>query len=611
MKRALVIWVWLNMSFLSLYGQQGYLTARDSGKIFSYLQEASQRKTIKDWRGASDLINKAALICWDAREFQKAIDLFHQSLVLNRLVDNQSGIFGINNNLAFLHADLQQYDSSVYYFTKVLEGRRQQGASESVISALINISVVYNKLKRHAEAVKALEEALEIANSQNNLERVRTCYGLLAETYEKMGDMKKTQEYFERYKSMVEMLNKAQLFALQQELTKEQETRRRIEEARRLAEMEARLQEEALSRAARRLTIQDSAIAVLNERYTKNQMALEIMRQDSLIKSLEIKQLQYEKQQQQIRFYFWLAIGMAALVIALVVIAFLYRIEKNKERENRLLQAKNQELAALGQQLRQRSIELAAANQELTAALEQVNLQKEIIEKKNQAIAESIQYAASIQQAALLFTPQVRQALPPHFVFYQPRDVVGGDFYWFTTLEKENQQLCVIVAADCTGHGIPGAFMSMLGGALLHQIINQQGITSPASILQKMHDGLNQTLNQQQSGNQDGMDIGVCVLYKHNGKYHYLEYAGAKMTLFYIPHGEVLQTCKGDRWPIGGYDPKIKHNFSHFSLPIETPISFYLSSDGFADQFGGFAERKFSTANFKALLQQAHVLPID
>ncbi|MCS7019108.1 MAG: tetratricopeptide repeat protein [Cytophagales bacterium] len=590
---------------------QGYLVARDSAKIAAYLQESAQRKAAKDWRGASDLLNKSALVYWDAREFQKAIDLFHQSLALNRLVDNQSGIFGINNNLAFLHADLQQYDSSVYYFNKVLEGRRRQQVSEPIISALINLSVVTNKLKRYEESVKVLQEALELARSQNNLERMRTCYGLLAETYEKMGDLNKTQEYFERYKSIVDMLNRTQLSALSEELSKEQEARRKIEEARRLAQMEARLREEALSRATHRLTAQDSAIANLNERYTKNQMALEILRQDSVIKILEIDRLNYEKEEQRNRLYLWLAISIAVLLMAVVIIAFLYRIEKNKERENRLLQAKNEELAVLGAQLRQRSADLEAANQELAAALEQVNLQKQIIEKRNKDISESINYAAGIQRAMLSFAPEVIEVLPPHFVFYQPRDVVGGDFYWFNVRRQEHETLCFIVAADCTGHGVPGAFMSMLGSALLNQIINQQQVTNPADILQKMHEGLNDSLHQQQFGNHDGMDIGICVLYGSNGHYQRIEFAGAKMSLIYIQQGDMLQIYKGDRWPIGGYDPKIKHQFNTFSLHLTKKTHFYLASDGFADQFGGLTDRKFSTGNFKALLQQAHTLPIE
>lgn len=357
-------WALLFLPIAGLFAQN-YLTANDSVKISSYLQEASQKKTIRDWRGASDVINKAALTYWNAREFQKAIDLFHQSLALNRLIDNQSGIYGINNNLAFLHADLQQYDSSVYYFTKVLEGRRRQQVTEPIISALINLSVVYNKLKRFEESIKVLEEALEIARSQNNLERMRTCYGLLAETYEQMGNLQKTQEYFERYKEMVEILNKFQLSALQQELTKEQETRRRIEEARRLAEMEVRLQEEALNRAAQRLTAQDSAIALLTERYTKNQMALEILRKDSIIKVLTINQLLYEKRYRESRFYFYLLIVTAAFIIAILVIAFLYRLKENKVREARLLQLKNTQLAQQKEEIAQQAEQLSLLNQRL------------------------------------------------------------------------------------------------------------------------------------------------------------------------------------------------------------------------------------------------------
>ncbi|MCS7019107.1 MAG: ATP-binding protein [Cytophagales bacterium] len=344
---------------------QNYLTARDSAKIAAYLQESAQRKAAKDWRGASDLLNKSALIYWDAREFQKAIDLFHQSLALNRLVDNQSGIFGINNNLAFLHADLQQYDSSVYYFNKVLEGRRRQQVSEPVISALINLSVVTNKLKRYEESVKVLQEALELARSQNNLERMRTCYGLLAETYEKMGDLNKTQEYFERYKEAVETLNSLQIKAISEELESEQERLRRAEEQRQIAQMEARLQEEALSRATRRLTAQDSAIANLNERFTKNQMALEILRQDSVIKTFEIERLRYEQRYRETRYHFYLLIGIAVLSIAFTTIAFLYRLKENKVREALVLRAKNAQLLEQKTEIAQQAEQLNQLNQRL------------------------------------------------------------------------------------------------------------------------------------------------------------------------------------------------------------------------------------------------------
>jgi signal transduction histidine kinase len=341
---------------------QSYLTASDSVKIATYLQQAAQRKAVQDWRGASDFINKAALTYWDAREFQKAIHLFHQSLVLNQLVDNRSGIFGIDNNLAFLHADLQQYDSSVHYFKKVLEGRRQQQASEPIISALANLSVVYSKLKRYEESVKVLEEALELARSENNLERMRTCYAFLAETYEKMGDLKKTQEYFERYKSLVEMLNKAQFSALSEQISKEQEARRQTEEARRIAEIEARLQEEALSRATQRLTAQDSAIASLNERYTKIQMAVEILRQDSIIKSFEIERLKYETKYRQERLHFYLSIGIGILIIAFLTIGFLYRLKENKTREAKLLQLKNNQLAEQKTEIARQAEQLSRLN---------------------------------------------------------------------------------------------------------------------------------------------------------------------------------------------------------------------------------------------------------
>ncbi|WP_250631941.1 ATP-binding protein [Rhodoflexus caldus] len=421
------------------------MSAADSAKIATYLQQAERQKAVKDWRGASDLINKAALTYWDAREFQKAVNLFHQSLVLNRLVNNQSGIFGIDNNLAFLHADLQEYDSSVYYFQKVLEGRRRQQTSEPIISALINLSVVYNKLKRYEEATRVLEEALEIARSENNLERVRTCYALLAETYEKNGDLKKTQEYFEQYKEVVETLNSLKIKVLSENLEDEHERLRRAEEQKRIAQMEARLQEEALGRAALRLTAQDSAIAALSERYTKNQMALEILRQDSIIKSFEIERLRYEARYRQGRFYFYFTIGIAAIVIALTVIAFLYRLKENKAREARLLQLKNEELATQKAEIVRQAEELRELNTRLKQLFAIIghDLRSPVISLRGVLDLSLTNTITSEEFNALL--PTLHNNVTQLMVTLDNLLLFGKKEDWMQNLSKENLSLFVII----------------------------------------------------------------------------------------------------------------------------------------------------------------------
>ncbi|WP_448518293.1 ATP-binding protein [Rhodoflexus sp.] len=333
----------------------------DSLLINGYLEQAQARKAAKDWRGASDFINKAALTYWENRNFNKAIDLFHLSLALNQLIDNQSGIFGIHNNLAFLHSDLAQYDSAIIYFNKVLAGRRQLKQAEPIISALINTSIVLNHKKKYDESVKLLEEALELAKENNFIDRIVTCYGLLAETYEKAGNIAKTQEYFELYKSFFETLQKNKIRQLEGSFEREKQIA--LAEQKRIAEMELRLQEEAIEKVRREISAKDSTLNNLKERLTKNQMALEIIRQDSLIKALTIERLEMQQQEQQAKIRLYVVVASAALIIVCLSAWFFYVSRKRKIAENKILQIKNKEILQQNEEIAAQAAELRKLNQ--------------------------------------------------------------------------------------------------------------------------------------------------------------------------------------------------------------------------------------------------------
>lgn len=228
------------------------------------------------------------------------------------------------------------------------------------------------------------------------------------------------------------------------------------------------------------------------------------------------------------------------------------------------------------------------------------------IEKKNENIISSIKYAKRIQEAVLP-QPEALQALFAHsFVFFKPRDLVSGDFYWFG--EKEGKQ--VIVAADCTGHGVPGAFMSMLGDTFLSQIVNIFGITSPDEILNALHEAIRKALKQDSTNNRDGMDVAVCVVDKKN---RILEFAGAKSPLVYIRNKEVVR-IKGDKFSVGGRREGFakegeKRYKKHVIELNDTPTPFYIFSDGYQDQFNSEMQAKFMTKRFLKLLLRMHKQP--
>lgn len=231
--------------------------------------------------------------------------------------------------------------------------------------------------------------------------------------------------------------------------------------------------------------------------------------------------------------------------------------------------------------------------------------QKEVIEEKNKDITDSINYAQKIQEAILPSDKEISKHLPEHFILFKPKDIVSGDFYWFS--ERDGKAL--ITAADCTGHGVPGAFMSMIGNSLLNEIVNEKGASVPADILQKLKEGVIKSLSQTgEAGTQkDGMDIAMCGF---DLKKNQLEFSGAYNPLFRIRNNELEET-RSDRMPIGIYADDGGKVFTNHILELEKGDMYYIFTDGFVDQFGGPKGKKFMNKRFKALLMDIHQLPME
>ncbi|WP_345369151.1 7TM diverse intracellular signaling domain-containing protein [Algivirga pacifica] len=246
------------------------------------------------------------------------------------------------------------------------------------------------------------------------------------------------------------------------------------------------------------------------------------------------------------------------------------------------------------EELNSQNVRIADQNEELIQQGEQ-------LKKVNDEMTSSIHYAKQIQKALL----PSQQLLKKHFgeegffVFYQPRNIVSGDFYF---VEEVDDKL-IIVASDCTGHGVPGAFMSFIGIQSLTEIILKDNITSPELILEELHEHVYNSLRQSTSGNQDGMEIAiVCIDYKKRE----LQYAGAKNPIFLLREGQA-ELIKGDKTPIGGDIYKKRVAYTLHTIPLgDEQITFYLYTDGYPDQFGGKNNKKFMAKNFRRFLTLMH-----
>ena len=221
-----------------------------------------------------------------------------------------------------------------------------------------------------------------------------------------------------------------------------------------------------------------------------------------------------------------------------------------------------------------------------------------ILVEQNKQITDSIRYAQRIQKAILPSKQQIVRSFPESFIYFKPRDIVSGDFYWFA--EKDNKTVVAVV--DCTGHGVPGAFMSMIGNTLLNQIVLERGITRPAEILNQLHEEIRFALKQDEmedESGKDGMDISICVFHQ---LHHIIEFAGANNSMYLVKNGE-LKEYKGDRMGIGGTRKTSNERFNNQIIKLDgEDVTIYMASDGYADQFGGQSGSKFMARNLKKML---------
>lgn len=255
-------------------------------------------------------------------------------------------------------------------------------------------------------------------------------------------------------------------------------------------------------------------------------------------------------------------------------------------------------------QLKQQQEEIRTQNEDLIQKNEEIIVQKEQIEEQTKDITDSILYAGRIQEAILPTIDVLKNQFPKSFVFYKPSQIVSGDFYWF----KEVKNMIYIAVADCTGHGVPGAFMSILGISLLNEIITRRYINSPDIILNELRKRIKKSLHQtgQQYEQQDGMDIAICLIDTEN---YILEYAGAYNSLYLI-HNHSLTEYKADRMPIGIH-PKDHIDFSKKNIQLQPKDTIYLFTDGYSSQFGFLNDEKFKVKNFQKLINQISELPME
>lgn len=353
--------------------------------------------------------------------------------------------------------------------------------------------------------------------------------------------------------------------------------------------------------------IKNLALKSADDVIESNKKELTLLKQNQKLHELEMKEQQSELRHTRM-------INLLAVIVVLFVVVLLImstRAYKGKKKDNQILEEQKQEIEdkknsieEINEELKQQNEEILSQRDEIEAQRNEIQFQKEEIEKAHQHTEESIIYAKRIQSAILPPIDYIYELIPDHFILYMPRDIVSGDYYWI----KQIHDHLVIVAADCTGHGVPGAFMSMLGISFLNEIVMRREIIHTGEILKEMRKQVKRSLRQTGKSEEakDGMDMAVCVI---NTKTNMMQYSGAYNSVFIIRNSELIE-IKADRMPVGIHGlEKAEYQDHQFQLSENDIV--YLFSDGFQDQFGGPKGKKYLTKRFKAYLLSIHDLTMS
>ena len=574
-------------------------------------------------------------LCWKSfnSDPQKALEYAQQQMAFALEVNDRDGLETGYDNYGFLYKNTGDFEKSISNFLKSLKIKEEKNDSAGISTCLNGIGGLYYKMERYPEALSYMMRTYRLDSAICNTDNVIIHYGnigvcyanmgqydkalrfyLLAErgadslglkqtatnlmnigtAYLKKGDFDKAGAYFLRsQKSAEEQKDVGDITQVKIQLSELETRKHNYEQAIRYGEEAVTLAEKndlndvlmlananlanvyslmgnyqkAYQYQKRYSTVRDTVLSESNSRFiaemqTKYETDKKEKQNQIYKQTIDLQDLNANRQ--QIIIY-----AVSALAVLLISLAFfIYRGYDQKKKANLELSEKN-------------------------LIIEE---KSRIVEEKNKDITDSIRYAKRLQEAILKPVRELPAVFPQSFIYFQPKDIVSGDFYWF----ERFGHLSMIAAADCTGHGVPGAFMSIIGCNLMSQAVNEYALTKPAVILNSLNKGLSKILHQRmdESSVKDGMDIALCAV---DMKKMTLEFAGAFNPLWLVRGGKVIE-YPADKFPVGAFLGEEMRMFNNHEVPLQKGDTIYLFSDGYADQFGGPKGKKFKYKQLKELL---------
>ena len=501
----------------------------------------------KDTNRLASSYNQIAILFKVMQDYEKAIEYYNFAIEINSRDSNTKFLSYNYNNLGNVYMQLKEYDSSIFYHKKSLEIKKKIKDVNSLGSSFLNLGEVYTYKGEFQNAYECLKIAESYANDLNNEISLSYAYLYLGKLFFYQKDLQKAKKYL--IKSMKISQNKSLKINISEGaelLYQIYYLNDKYEQALKMRNLHFKMKENILSEENKRAIISNQYRMIAKSDSTANALELELQQQ-----KLKAKNTELEENERKLTYL------SIAILLFLGLIVFIY---------SRLRVIRNQKEIIDGAFIQ--------------------------LEEKSNEIQDSIEYAKRIQKGISPSLELIRDFFPESFVFYQPKSVVAGDFFW---VKKINNNLLFAVG-DCTGHGVPGAMVSVLCQSILNRVVADFKFFDPSKILDEARKLIVEHLDYGNEVIHDGMDIALCSFDTSTSK---MQFSGANNPLWVVRNNELLE-FKGDHQPVG-YFQKSK-NFTNNTLQVKKGDMVFVFSDGFSDQFGGEKGKKYKLGNFKKFI---------
>ena len=522
---------------------------------------------LNDKNGIASTLNLIGIIYNNWEEHKLALNYFKRSLKVYQQMEgvHDKEIVSLFHNIGTTYSYFPEYDTALTYFNKCLKIYDESDDEYSKASTYHNIGTIYEEVNKMDSAIYFLNKSLFIYDKYDNKTELPMCLNSLGRVYYSKGENEKSIYY-----------NKKAL-----ELAKEVGIPDRIDDAAEslyLNYKEKGNYYEALKMLELYTTMHDSLQsnenrkAILSQEYRYSYEKKAIADSIKAVEANKITDAQIAAQKAQLEKEKTQRYALYGGVVLLLLFGgFIYNRFRVTQQQKVVIETQKHE----------------------------VEKQKALVDIKNEEILDSIIYAKRIQSAILPPARIVKESLAKSFIIYKPKDVVAGDFYWL----KQKVDIALFAAADCTGHGVPGAMISVVCNNALNRSVREYGLIDPGLILDKTREIVVKEFGKSDKNVNDGMDIALCSIEKNK-----LSYAGANIPLWLYRNGELFET-KANKQPIGNFDNPLPYTTHKFDLLKGDTL--YLLSDGFVDQFGGALGKKFKVKALKDLLLSLQDLSMD